>query len=285
MPDNARIESLITLYLDPDPRIHTAVQDHLVGLGEAAIPLIDQMRSRHPEGEERSRLDRILRDISFPGMSEEYANLIEGGVHDIRRLEQSILLLSRLDQPTIRTDSMVRQLDYLAQEAADRFPKEASSRERMRIFLEFIFKEQNFRGDRKDYHAIENGFLHKVLERRAGIPLTLSLVVLFVSDRLGLPFHGVNLPVHFLLMFDPRGSRLLIDPFDEGAVVSLEQCHVFLRHNRIPAKTEFFEPCVPLEILKRHLRNLHHSYGKAGDEERVRSIDHLLMLTEHLAPT
>lgn len=269
MSDSRKLESLITLYLDPDPKIRDMVQEHLLEYGESAVPAIDQARSGTKLEEERDRLSSILYELTFPGLVEEFAHAVSTGVHETQQLEEAVCLLSRLDEPTFRTDWIRRKLDYLAGQVRPSLAGAANQTERMEIFFRHLFQDLHFQGDRTRYHDPENGLLHRVIDRRKGIPLTLSLVVLFLAQRLDLPFHGVNMPIHFLLMFDARGRRLLIDPFDEGAIITLEQCHTFLRHNKVAPRPEFFEPCPNREILARHLRNLKNSYEMAGDDART----------------
>jgi len=276
---SSEIESLITLYLDPDPKIRKAVESRLLEWGQAAIPLIDQARARTKEPDEKQKLERILLDLTFPVLIEEFSEIVEQGVHEIRQLEEAVLLLSRVDQPTFRTRWLTGKLDEMADQAESSILAADTSVEKMKALLQYIFHEQNFKGDRHEYHALENAYLHEVLDHRKGIPLTLSLIVLFLADRLQLPFYGVNMPIHFLLVFDPKGSKIYIDPFDEGAIVSRDQCFVFMKHNEIPPRPEYFEPCVPMEILKRHLRNLMNSYEKEGDSERAQRVQQLLVIT------
>lgn len=278
---SAEIESLITLYLDPDPRIRQAVTTRLMEWGQAAIPLIDQARARTKESEEKQKLGEILLELTFPTLLDEFSEQVHLGIHEIRQLEQAVLLLSRLDQPTFRTKWISTKLDEMADEIEPSILSADTSKDKMEILLRYVFEELNFKGDRQEYHALENSLLHEVMDHRKGIPLTLSLIVLFLADRLQLPFYGVNMPIHFLLLFDPKGSRIYIDPFDDGAVVSREQCLIFMKHNEIPPRPEYFEPCLPIEILRRHLRNLMNSYEKEGDRERSEKVNQLLRITEN----
>ena len=278
---SAEIESLITLYLDPDPRIRQAVTTRLMEWGQAAIPLIDQARARTKESEEKQKLGEILLELTFPTLLDEFSEQVHLGIYEIRQLEQAVLLLSRLDQPTFRTKWISTKLDEMADEIEPSILSADTSKDKMEILLRYVFEELNFKGDRQEYHALENSLLHEVMDHRKGIPLTLSLIVLFLADRLQLPFYGVNMPIHFLLLFDPKGSRIYIDPFDDGAVVSREQCLIFMKHNEIPPRPEYFEPCLPIEILRRHLRNLMNSYEKEGDRERSEKVNQLLRITEN----
>ena len=71
-----------------------------------------------------------------------------------------------------------------------------------------------------------NGFIDQVIERRKGLPISLSLVAMFIARRLQLPAFGVNMPIHFMLAFVGE-KKTAIDPYDQGAEVSYDQCYFF----------------------------------------------------------
>jgi regulator of sirC expression with transglutaminase-like and TPR domain len=100
--------------------------------------------------------------------------------------------------------------------------------------------------------------------------------MLFLARRLDLPLVGVNMPVHFLLMYTSGSKKVYLDPFDDCSIVSLDQCAMFLKHNDIPVRPEYFQPCDEMDILRRFLRNLVNSYEKADDSQRVERLQHLL---------
>jgi len=86
-----------------------------------------------------------------------------------------------------------------------------------------LFDELGFRGNASDYYNPENSYLPVVLEKRVGLPITLSLVYKAVAERLGLRVHGVNAPAHFLVEVEEAGRPLLVDPFFRGRVTTREE--------------------------------------------------------------
>jgi len=108
----------------------------------------------------------------------------------------------------------------------------------------------------------------------------LSLVVIFIARRLNLPFYGVNMPIHFMLMYQTHNQEILIDPFDGGTIVTYNQCCYFLKKNGIEPKPEHLEKADESEILVRCIRNLIHSYAKIKDERRVDDLRKLLNMAE-----
>ena len=153
-------------------------------------------------------------------------------------------------------------------------------REKMQIMLNYVFQELRFKGDPVDYHHPDNALLHRVIDRRKGLPIMLSTVVMFLGNRLGLPFYGVNMPIHFILMYQTHDQDYLIDPFDGGSHVTYDQCCYFLKKNGIEPRPEHLERADELEILMREFRNLQQSYSRGGDIRRAEDLENLVRLTE-----
>ena len=122
--------------------------------------------------------------------------------------------------------------------------------------------------------------MDKVIDRRIGLPITLSLVMMFIARRLELPFFGVNMPIHFMLTYVSDKEEVLIDPYDNGAIVTYDQCYFFLKKNGIEPKPGHFQIASDMGILLRCLRNMVHSYERKEDAERVNDLRKLLATAE-----
>ena len=139
-----------------------------------------------------------------------------------------------------------------------------------------------FRGNTEEYYDPRNSFLNEVIDRRTGIPITLSMLYMEVARRAGMDVFGVGLPGHFLVRAKGPGGALLVDPFHGGAVVSEEDCQKRLDRvfdGRLRLEPEMLAPCPRKGILARMLRNLKAIYAKADDYPRaLRTMDLLLSL-------
>ncbi|MEX2362868.1 MAG: transglutaminase-like domain-containing protein, partial [Balneolaceae bacterium] len=125
-----------------------------------------------------------------------------------------------------------------------------------------------------------NCLLDQVIDRRKGLPISLSLVVMFIARRLEMPFFGINMPIHFMLSFVGDTEELLIDPYDKGAIVTYDQCYFFLKKNNLEPRPEHFQIATNLDIVIRCIRNLMHSYEKTNQPERIEDLKKLLSLAE-----
>jgi len=124
------------------------------------------------------------------------------------------------------------------------------------------------RGDFNQYYAAENSYLNQVIERKRGIPLSLSLIYIFVGRRIGWKVCGLNMPGHFLACID----QFAFDPFFNGKILSHQELHerYYLPEHEFEDLEGFHAE--PAEVARRILGNLYNSYyrsGKTGQLERV----------------
>lgn len=280
MSTRAEIESLMFLLEDPDPFVQEQVQLRFMELGDRAVPLLDQIRVQTKDKEEKKRAKEVLHKLTFSTLKGDFAELLLEGIGNRAQLERAVITLARFGHPTLRESEYVKILDHFADMIRPSLRYKRSEREKMRILMKFIFEDLNFRGDNKDYHNPANGFIDQVIERRKGLPISLSLVAMFIARRLQLPVFGVNMPIHFMLAFVGEKEEQLIDPYDQGAEVSYDQCYFFLKKNNVTPKPEHFKMASDIDILARCIRNLMHSYERNEEHDKVQELKSLLGLVE-----
>jgi regulator of sirC expression with transglutaminase-like and TPR domain len=209
----------------------------------------------------------------------------------VRRSEERLdlalaaLLLARVHEPVERPEDYLRLLD----EDADRLrPWLAAGDEparAMRGLGRYLGEERGFRGNVDEYYDPRNSCLNAVLDRRLGIPITLSVVYLEVGWRLGLPLAGVGMPGHFLVKHAGDGAEVIVDPFDGGAILTEADCTERLRrvHGRpVPLEPHYLAAVTRKQILARMLTNLKHIYLSPPSLDLPRALDaieHLLLLS------
>ncbi len=93
----------------------------------------------------------------------------------------------------------------------------------------FLFREEEFAGNAENYYDARNSYLNEVLDRRLGLPITLSLLASAVAERAGLNVVGVGLPGHFIAkLVDHEQSEVLFDPFNGGQFLDGEACEALV---------------------------------------------------------
>jgi regulator of sirC expression with transglutaminase-like and TPR domain len=201
--------------------------------------------------------------------AEEFAELIgrcgERGAQP--PLDRAGLLISAVFDRSVDVAASEAQLDALAERA--RSTATATDSYAMTgAVLDAIFGAAGFRGNTSAYDDPRNSLLAQVLDRRTGIPITLSIVVIEVARRIGLQLSGVGLPGHFVVRFPDATSRLYIDAFDKGRIIDVARCVALVERQtggRITWSDAFLDPVAPKAMLKRVLVNLKNALTRAQD--------------------
>jgi regulator of sirC expression with transglutaminase-like and TPR domain len=209
---------------------------------------------------------------------DRFSRLVSGPDDAVDLAEASLVIASG-EYPRLDVPRYLDALDRLGGEAHERLRGTADPVPALNAYL---FEEEGFRGNQDDYYDPRNSFLNDVIDRRTGIPITLSVVYMEVAHRAGLEFFGVGLPGHFLVRTGGLGATVLVDPFHGGAVLSEEDCQKRLDRvydGRVRLEPGMLAPCARKGILTRMLRNLKAIYVKADDYHRgLRTMDLLLAL-------
>ena len=198
-------------------------------------------------------------------------------------LGEAALVLARLEYPDLAASIPLGQLERFAAEAARRIPGDYEPSALIAGLNGYLFGELGFRGNEQDYYDPRNSFLNDVIERRQGIPITLSLVYLEITRRLDLPFYGVGLPGHFLLKYDDNRRIIFIDPFHLGRVMEVEDCRDLARavgDGRTEVTQEHLRAVANRYIIIRMLNNLRSIYLHTRQYRKcLGALDMLLTLT------
>ena len=173
------------------------------------------------------------------------------------------LEIARDAAPELDPAPYLAKLDALAARVRDRCPAEAKPRHVLGQINWVLFVEEGFQGNTESYYDPRNSYLNEVIDRKLGIPITLSVLYWALADRLGLELAGVNLPAHFLLRVGRGEPALFVDPFHSGALLDRQGCErrVAEMVGRAVVLTDLqLDPC-PLDlVVSRMLRNLKSIY-------------------------
>jgi len=219
-------------------------------------------------------------------LRDRFAAAVAAG--DACDLARAALEIARIGHPDLVPDTTLRQLDELAAGARRHVPRNVAADVAGVELGRYLFEVCGFRGNRGDYYDVRNSFLNDVLERRVGIPITLSLVMMEVGARIGVEVEGVGFPGHFLVRIPGGRQDLLLDPFEGGTVVGrralVERLRELARAGGGPEPTDvpgaLIEAVGARAILARMLRNLLRSYVASGDSPHaLAAVDLLLVLT------
>ncbi len=179
-------------------------------------------------------------------------------------LAVAALAIARMEYPGLNDAFYLAHLDDMAHQVQSRMRKNPTARESIALLNHVLFQQEGLRGNREDFYDPRNSFLNDVLDRKLGIPITLSVVYMEVARRVGFPVAGVGLPGHFLLKhYDVVAGEMFIDAFNRGSILSTHDCQRRLDEvygAQVEMRTEYLQPVTHREILSRMLNNLRQIY-------------------------
>lgn len=197
-------------------------------------------------------------------------------------LARSALLIAAEEYPQLRPEAYLQRLDLFAERVRDRLSNETAGPVVLQELSRVLFVEEGLRGNTSAYYDPRNSFLNDVLDRRLGIPLTLSIICLEVGWRLGLPLAGVNFPGHFLVRYEGEAVRLLVDPFQAGLIRFEDEAQDLLDRvygGTVRLQESFLRPATRKDMLVRLLSNLKSIYRNARDDvHALHAVDRILLI-------
>ena len=197
-------------------------------------------------------------------------------------LGHASLLIAREEYPDLDVGRYLSRLDGMAGDIARRMKEGEGPRSRVAHLNRLLFEEMGFQGNREEYFDPRNSFLNDVLDRRVGIPISLSTVYLEVGRRIGCPLAGVAFPGHFLVRLEGvQGSPdIFIDPFNRGQLLTEKDCRSLILEmykGQLEYRPEFLRRARNREILERMINNLMGIYQQRRDFHMALKIQQLLL--------
>lgn len=197
-------------------------------------------------------------------------------------LAEAALLIAAEEYPQLPAEPYLQRLDVLAERVRDRLGVETAPLLVLQELNRVLFSEEGFRGNAEAYYDPRNSFLNDVLDRRVGVPISLSIVYLEVGWRLGLPLAGIGFPGHFLVRYEGEVIRVLLDPFDAGRLRFEDQAQELLDRvygGLVRLQPEFLEPSGRKDMLVRLLKNLKAIHLNARDDAKaLAAIERILLI-------
>jgi regulator of sirC expression with transglutaminase-like and TPR domain len=194
------------------------------------------------------------------------------------RLDRAALELATIQFPGLEAQPFLDRLNELASHLGDRLRNFNDGRDFVETAERYLFQELGFHGNQENYYDPLNSCLNQVLERRTGIPVTLSVLYMEVARRLRMPVFGIGLPRHFVVEFNDGNYATYIDPFNGGKPVTPLEC--FRLAGARVADPSLLRRVSPKDIVKRMLQNLHSGYLEQRDWTRaVLTLDLLILST------
>jgi regulator of sirC expression with transglutaminase-like and TPR domain len=288
MTETKDTENLIKLLDDNDEFVYQHVKNKLMELGNDALPaLMMSLTNDNPLLNER--IKNIIDEIYFSEVDTKFKELSEKKENI---LEEAVFLIANYGYPEMDMKKYQGELDDMSTKLNISIDKmkmnplipQDDPLQIIKIINHFLFYQKGFKGNTENFYEPENTFFNDVMERKKGIPISLSILYLLICKRLNLPTYGVNLPAHFIIKYVDDKDEFYIDPYNNGIVISKSEAIKFL--SRIGLTKEDFDSISFLkiaddkDIIRRSLNNLVNIYTRSGDTQKTDQLKKLISYFE-----
>lgn len=219
-----------------------------------------------------------------PSALDHFATLV--AEDDSLNLLEAAASLAQDEHPQLDVQAVLAEVDGLARRLRERITPETIPAERLRLLTRFFHGELGFAGNLNNYYAADNSFVHRVLQTRRGIPITLAVLLLELAEQAGLRAAGVAFPGHFLVKCRIGLGEVVIDPFTGESLSAArldERLAVYRHGSELPAELElplefFLRAATKRQILARMLRNLKEVHRASRDWPRLLAVQQRLVV-------
>jgi len=264
--DPAAAEALRRLLDDTSPQVREALVEEFRRLGNPGITFLRET-AETGGGELAPHARRFLRELGGEDTVSTFLEFIRSFQYE---METGMLLLERSVYPGVGVVDTHGFLDSVATRCRQLMLTPSSAREKCLVLSRVLFHENGFRGDAENYHNPLNSFLHYVIRRRRGIPLTLSVLYILVGMRCGIELEPVALPGRFMAGCFQDDEPFFIDAYERGVFRNEDDLRGYFRHLEMPFDPAAMMPAPVGEVLARCCRNLVNQYTASRDHTRAK---------------
>lgn len=273
------IQALIRLMGDTDPHTSKLARERL--LKESTGDVLPHIRQavQDPDPLIRGRSRLFLEELRLHDLAGRWRILAAVEDKDFD-LEEAAFLIARYRFPETDMAPYVRWLDDKAEAVAQDLPVTGDMYRTIGVLNKHLFVRGGLRGDSARYYDPDNSCINRVIDRRRGIPITLSVIYVLVARRLGLPIRGVGMPGHFIVKYEDGEEETWIDPFNQGRLLTRTDCIRHIRRSGYPYRKQLLQPVSDRAIVLRMLGNLHRIFTET---EQLAQAEHMRTFQEIVA--
>jgi len=262
--------ALLSLLTDEDPGVYRTVREKIVSFGpEAAEWLRPHIQSREPAL--RRRAKEIVRHFDRQAADDQFLSFCLKSGEDLA-LEQGAWQLARTQYPEINVEAYEALLDCFAADMRERLDLGREPKQILSAINHYLFQELGFCGNEDNYYDPENSYLNRVLDRRTGNPITLSLVYILLGRRLRLPITGIGLPGHFICRYQTSAAEIYVDVFQRGTCLTKADCVQYLLRGNYSVREQYLAPVSSRRLLHRICSNLQQIYRQIESPEEATKV-------------
>jgi len=213
---------------------------------------------------------------------QQFTETVTGPEHRLD-LARAALLVASEEYPGLDSLRYIAKLEVMAAAVRAAVTMTDDPTLKIEYLNAYLFEKRGFRGNAEEYHDPRNSFLNDVVDRRLGIPITLSIIYMEVGRRVGMPLQGIGMPGHFIMKYAEPGEDLYIDPFNRGRILSRQACEELIQQlygEPVAFQESFLASVTKKQILARVLMNLKAIYIHTKDHLKALSVIERLLLIQ-----
>lgn len=282
----SELKALLNLLDEPDDRVYATIHNKIMDYGLRAVPFLEEFQYKTTNTTSVSRAENLIRNIHN---HLHFLKLDDWALHRSHDLLEAYCLISSLYQEEESCKANRISVDKLYRDVWLEMNDELTALEKIRVINHIFFEIYRYAGHQSEQASLPAYLLGNLLRMQLGNPLSLSLLFLIITQKLGLPIYGVNLPHHFILAYmdDTITTRkaeeytqnevlFYINPFDKGALFRKTEIELFLKQRNIPPHKHYYLPCNNITVIRRLLNELLMLHRKNHQKNREETIKHLL---------
>jgi len=225
------------------------------------------------------------RVLTHPAFARHRFRELAGLPDHLLDLVEASLVIAVEDQPGTDIDRYLGQVAQWSEAVRERLEGSRDIERIVEAINRLLFDEEGFHGENEDYYDPRSALLSETFERHSGLPISLSILYIELSRRVGIDVSGVSLPGRFLVKFSGAFGQIVIDPFDGGRVLSTIELQTLLDGvygGGVRLREHHLRSFTAKEILARELAHLKAAYLARHDlAHAAASVDRLLILDAH----
>ena len=281
IPKN-EISALLDLIEDPDELVYSLIKDKLISLGPDIVPDLEQAWGENKFGQEyQQKIENIIHEIQLKDVVDGMTNWCKAGA---KNLIEGVILVNKFMYPDVDKLKIYEQLNSMTLDAKVSINESDTGIEKVFKLNHVFFDIYKFAGNTKNYYSPDNSILSETLNNKKGNALMLSIIYLEIANRLNIPLSGINLPNHFILGYkdlnkigkefgeDNLGILFYINVFSGGEIIYKRDIDAFLEKLKLKKEPKYYSESSNLQIIKRMLVNLHYSFLKKENHDKIKEI-------------
>ncbi|MFH2096136.1 MAG: transglutaminase-like domain-containing protein [Bacteroidota bacterium] len=275
------IQALISLIDDPDLEIFKVVEKELLDQGATVIEMLEKAWETAENELSQVRIESIIQKIQFT----EIMDLLYVWKKDESRdLLKGAFIIAKFQYPDLQYSEISEKIELIKKDVWLELNENLTALEKIKVLNHIIFDLHKFSKSSGDFYAPGNSYINLVLDTKKGNPISMGILYAAIAQQLNLPVFGVNLPKNFILAYrdehnisryfeEFKGDVLFyINPYNKGGVFGRREIDYYIRQLKLEPDENYYLPCDNVEVIRRLIITLLHSYEKTGYNDKVEDL-------------